>query len=149
MASANPLPSYEARLVDTMAQYSTHPAHPLRELEVFSGSILGNAQSKQVRSHAKDMNERFNRDVSAAVKVILEGDGDDEELDEALPRALACLEQAVRELGNFPKKGLESWRYVVAAVCLEELEKEKMKFGGGRLRGPPAMRFASGDVWDW
>ncbi|KAF2814287.1 RNA-directed RNA polymerase [Mytilinidion resinicola] len=132
---------YESNLVSIMAQYSTHPAHPLNELEVFSGSILGKslgAQNKQTREHAKDMVERFNRDVTAAIKVIVQGDEEDEEDDdvkreEALPRALACLENSLREVGSWPRKGLVSWRYVVAAVCLEELERARLRSG---LRGP-------------
>ncbi|KAF2500834.1 RNA-directed RNA polymerase [Lophium mytilinum] len=132
---------YESNIVSIMAQYSTHPAHPLNELEVFSGSILGKslgAQNKQTREHAKNMVERFNHDVAAAIKVILQGDEDDEEDDdvkreEALPRALACLENSLREPESRPRRGLVSWRYVMAAVCLEELERTRLR---GGWRGP-------------
>lgn len=122
---------YESNLLETMDQCSIHHAHPLKELEVFSGSILGKsigAQNRRVREMATVMKERFDRDVTFTVEYITQGDDGDR--DEALARSIACLANAMLEPGRWKRKNLQSWKYVTAAVCLRELER----FQGGLLR---------------
>ena len=53
---------------------------------------------------------------------------EDEWLDrevEALPRAIACLENAVREEGRTDRRlgELHSFKYIAAGVCLKEFER--------------------------
>ncbi|OCK84898.1 RdRP-domain-containing protein [Lepidopterella palustris CBS 459.81] len=127
--------TYEYNLIDTMDQYSIHPTQPLRELEVFSGSILGKsmgAQNRRVRASAAEMKERFERDVAYIVNWIMQGDDGDR--DEAFARSIACFANAMLEAGNYEKKRLKSWRYVSAAVCLQELESFRNRYIGEGLR---------------
>ena len=119
--------SYEENLVDTMHTYgSNHHTHAT-ELEVFSGSILGQskgAQSRQQREESVTMKDKFDRDVAYIVNWITENE--DEGL-EALERSVACLFVAyenVRKGATRRKVGkLVSFAYVAAAVCLAEVEK--------------------------
>lgn len=120
--------SYETCLVDTMYQYSPS-SHPLSEVEVFAGSVLGKnggLPSKQMREVEKEMKNKVERDVSFTVKSILQGFGGTQEQtrDEALARSIACLAVAAEEPGTvLPKIGkLRSFAYVAAAVCLREID---------------------------
>jgi len=122
---------YESNLIDCMHDYSLNPsAYLLCEVEVFSGSILGKslgAVNKRVRENNAAMKERVNRDVEFTVERITHGDSGDK--DEALARSIACLAVGMEEEGRkFARVGqLQSWKYVAAAVVLQELHK----FQGG------------------
>ena len=110
-----------------MIQYATHPHHPLSEVEVFSGSILGKnaAQSKQQRENSITMKDKFDRDVTYITQWITHGDDEVEENNsEALARSLACLYVGINQRGVRKKVGeLVSFAWVAAAICLKELEK--------------------------
>ena len=121
--------SYEENLVDTMFQYSTHPAHFISEIEVFSGNILGKngAQSKGQRESSKTMKEKHDRDMEYTVLCIRRGDGDGDDEDgkaEALERSIACLDVACNSVRVRKKVGtLVSFTWIAAAVCLREVQK--------------------------
>lgn len=120
--------SYEDNLVDTMFQYSTHPAHFVSEIEIFSGNILGKTggQSKRQRENSKTMKEKHDRDMEYTVMCITRGDGDgDNGKAEALERSIACLEVACGQAPVRRKKvgALVSFTWIAAAVCLKEVEK--------------------------
>lgn len=128
--SDNSIFSYETNLIDTMHQYSTHPAHPVSEVEVFSGTILGKngAQSKRQRESSKTMKEKHDRDVEYTVLCITRGDDADGTGDngraEALERSIACLYVACNTVRVRKKVGaLVSFVWVAAAVCLKEVQK--------------------------
>jgi hypothetical protein len=121
-------------MLDIMNSLRPHRGKPLKELEVFSGNILGKkekASTKAVREANIEVQERFNRDVTSIVRRIIAGDeglGDEE--DEALPRAIACFKVSLEKVGWENRINLQSWKYVAAAVCLERL----WKFMGYKLR---------------
>jgi hypothetical protein len=121
-------------MVDIMDSLRAHRGKPLTELEVFSGNILGKkerAPTRYIREANQEVQDRFNRDVSAIVKNIIRGDGEWEEADtEALPRAIACWKVALETEGWENQVLLRSWKYVAAAVCLEQL----WRFRKGSLR---------------
>lgn len=115
---------YETNMLDIMYSLRPHRGEPLKELEVFSGNILGKkekASTKAVREANIEVQERFNRDMRSIVDRIVRGDELGDEEDEALPRALACFKIAMEKEGweNFVE--LQSFKYVAAAVCLEKL----------------------------
>jgi hypothetical protein len=136
-----------------MSTYSTHPLRPLSENEVFIGNILGKTgkQSKAQRELSTTMKERFDKDVKFIIDNIVKDGG--QPSFEALERAVACLEVgmegtkgrgvgivigggvAVGVGGGDRKKGgaedLVSFRYVVAALALREIDR----CSGGRLKG--------------
>lgn len=138
--------------------FEPSPHHPVSEPEAFAGEILGRqsgAQSKLLREQGKAMRERFGTIVEYAVLRITKGDDamrDAEELDdlydlydtydtyderevEALPRAIACLENSVQEKGYVDRRlgELKSWRYVAAAVALREAERYLVTTFGSRV----------------
>lgn len=119
---------YEDNLRDTMHQYSVEPSHPLSELEVFIGYIVGRngAQSKRQRELSKGLKEKFDRDVTFTIDNITGKQGGDR--DDALARAVACLSVGIdrRETDT-----LQSFQWVAAAACLKEMLRRK---GGVRLR---------------
>ncbi|CAO2656156.1 Nn.00g049590.m01.CDS01 [Neocucurbitaria sp. VM-36] len=126
---------YENNMLEIMDTLRPHRGKPLTELEVFSGNILGKkerAPSRHIREANLEVQERFNRDVSGIIKRVIRGDGDWEGDDdtEALPRAIACFKVALESKGWENFRNLKSWRYVTAAVCLEQL----WKYQGGNLR---------------
>ena len=115
-----------------MLDYSTHPAHFISEIEVFSGSILGKngTQSKRQRESSKTMKEKHDRDMEYTVSWIRRGDGhgdDDDDYDsraEALERSIACLYVACNTTRVRKKVGtLVSFRWIAAALCLREVQK--------------------------
>lgn len=111
-----------------MFQYSTHPAHFVSEIEVFSGNILGKngGQSKRQREFSKTMKEKHDRDMEYTVLCITRGDGDgDNGRAEALERSIACLYVACLPDRVKRKKigALVSFVWIAAAVCLKEVEK--------------------------
>ncbi|KAK1825029.1 hypothetical protein LTR12_000570 [Friedmanniomyces endolithicus] len=136
--------SYDESLLDIMYNYCPTLHTHLSEQEVFSGTILGRqggAQGKSIRELSKTMRERFEAVTEYAVLRITRGDQataqgvtvveeeqyegyDDREI-EGLPRAIACLEVAVRERGWVDRKAgeLRSFGYVAAGVCLRELRR--------------------------
>ena len=118
---------------------------PLSEHEVFAGTILGRqggAQGKPLRELSKTMRERFEAIVEYMVMRIVKGDDQmqgvndldllyegsvDREV-EALPRAIACLANAVEEQGMVDRQlgALHSFKYIAAGVCLRELERYRI-----------------------
>jgi hypothetical protein len=122
-------------MIEIMDTLRVHRGNPLTELEVFSGNILGKkerASTRYIREANQEVQERFNRDVSEIINNIIKGDGDfdgDDDL-EALPRAIACFKVALKTEGWGNKVTLKSWKYVAAAVCLEQL----WRYQGGTLR---------------
>ncbi|KAF2849275.1 rna-dependent rna polymeras-like protein [Plenodomus tracheiphilus IPT5] len=126
---------YEDNMLEIMDTLRPTRGQPLTELEVFSGNILGKkerAPSRHIREANLEVQERFNRDVSAIIRRIIIGDGDweGEEDTETLPRAIACFMISLETEGWGNYRSLRSWKYVAAAVCLEQL----WKYQGGRLR---------------
>lgn len=71
------------------------------------------------------MKEQVDRDIAFFVGCILYGDYEKGNRDEAFERSIACLAVAMEEPGRMAEGMgvLESFRYVAAAVCLNELEK--------------------------
>lgn len=117
-------------MIDIMDTLRAHRGKPLTELEVFSGNILGKkerASSRYIREANQEVQERFDRDVGAFIRTIIKGDADyeDEEHSEALPRSIACFKVALQSKGWENQVTLKSWMYVTAAVCLEQLWKER------------------------
>lgn len=126
--------SYEDNLIDTIYQYSTHPAHPLQELEVFAGVIIGKngAQSKRQKEYSKGMREKFEEDVTFTVERIVGRVGDRAE--DSLERSIACLSLSVEREEREGERTydrryersagrLRSWGWVAASVCLREVER--------------------------
>ena len=112
-----------------------HRGKPLTELEVFSGNILGKkerAATRYIREANQEVQERFDRDVGAIIRNIINGDGEFEGDDdsEALPRSIACFKVALQSKGWENQVTLKRWKYVAAAVCLEQL----WRYQGGSLR---------------
>jgi hypothetical protein len=127
--------SYEENMLEIMDTLRPTRGSPLTELEVFSGNILGKkerAPSRYIREANLEVQERFNRDVGTMIKRIILGDGDWEGGDdlETLPRSIACFMVALETDGWENYRRLKSWKYVAAAVCLEQL----WKYRDGKLR---------------
>ncbi|KAI4955654.1 hypothetical protein J4E91_001515 [Alternaria rosae] len=127
--------AYEENMFEIMDTHRPSRGQRLTELEVFSGNILGKkdrAPSRYVREANLEVQERFNRDVSDMIKNIVMGNGDwDGDADsEALPRSIACFMVALETDGWENYRTLRSWKYVAAAVCLEQL----WKYNNGYLR---------------
>lgn len=126
---------YEDNMFEIMDTLRPTRGAPLTELEVFSGNILGKkerAPSRYIREANLEVQERFNRDVSGIIRMIISGE-QDSDVDggtEALPRSIACFMVALEVEGWENYRSLKSWKYVTAAVCLEQL----CKYNGGRLR---------------
>ena len=92
------------------------------------------------------MRERFEAVVEYTIMRIVKGDEQmqglsdldllyDDSLDrelEALPRAIACLANAMEERGEEDRQlgELESFRYVAAGVCLRELQRYRINTFG-------------------
>jgi hypothetical protein len=120
-------------MIEIMSTLRFHRSDPLTELEVFSGNILGKkerASTRYIREANQEVQERFDRDVGAIIRSIIKGDGDDGDEEEALPRAIACFKVALQSQGWENKIKLVSWKYVAAAVCLEQV----WRWRGGNLR---------------
>jgi len=131
--AANIRSDYEATLDYMTYDYSLHPGHPLHEVEVVSGCALGSIFNRRLKDSIHAMREQFSRDIAHTRSAIRTDD--DGNIDEALPRAIACLWVAVNRTGLKKSWGgkeveLKSFGYVAAAVCLEELES----FHGGHLK---------------
>jgi len=122
---------YEEGLEDVCHTYALHQAHPLHEIEVVTGAVLGSVFVRKLREMTKDMKERFARDVAYIRERIRYDELNSDE--EGMPRAVACLYVGVKEKGRkVGKHGdvrMWSWPYIAAAVCLEEIER----FNGGKL----------------
>lgn len=122
-------------MIDIMYSMRPHRGQPLTELEVFSGNILGKkerASTRYIREANKEVQERFDRDVSDIARRIARGDGEWEGSDdvEAFPRAIACFKVGMETEGWENQVVLKSWKYVAAAVCLEQMNVYRL----GQLR---------------
>ncbi|KAL9105886.1 MAG: hypothetical protein Q9227_008997 [Pyrenula ochraceoflavens] len=129
---------YEECLLTIAAEYSTNPAYPLTELEVFTGSILGKngGQTKQQRELSISMKERFTSDLNYIVGCMTK---EVEEEEEALERSLACFQVGMEERSKGSRRRrwgtggrtgryedeeeLVSFVYVAAAICMREVER--------------------------
>ncbi|KAL9104861.1 MAG: hypothetical protein Q9163_000247 [Psora crenata] len=119
--------NYEETLVETMFQYSSHPAHFISELEVFCGSILGKngTQTRRQKESSKTMRDKHERDVAYTILCITRGDEDDGGVG-ALERSIACLYVACNDTARVRRKKvgiLFSFTWIAAAVCLKEVER--------------------------
>ena len=117
--------SYEENLINIMFDYASQPHHPVSEVEVYCGTIIGKngAQSKRQRDSSTTMKERFERDVDYITKCILQGE-DNSGTDEALERSIACFwvgHQEIRSRANVGR--LVSFAWISAGVCLREVQK--------------------------
>jgi hypothetical protein len=122
---------YEEQVDDISHKFALHSAHPLHEIEVVTGAVLGSLFARRLRDLTSDMKERYARDVAYfRERIRYDDEGND---DESMPRALACLYVGVKEkgrkIGRHGEVRMWSWPYVAAAVCLEEIAR----FNGGRL----------------
>ncbi|KAF2685619.1 RdRP-domain-containing protein [Lentithecium fluviatile CBS 122367] len=125
---------YSENMLEFMEEHRLQRDKPLTEVEVFCGKVLSRKQPASTRSIYEviyevhpDVRERFNRDVSNIARRIVSGDGQvlEDERDEALPRAIACVKISLETDGWKRYEKLKSWKYVTAAVCLEELKRYK------------------------
>ncbi|KAF1988383.1 RdRP-domain-containing protein [Aulographum hederae CBS 113979] len=140
--------TYESNVEDTMLSFALHPALPLREPEVFTGTILGRsagASNKRLRETTKDMRERFERDCLDTVYSIRYGrlyvdrdynDGNESQEEEGketwradaeggLARSIAAFTVAVQEEGRKVwgvEDRLRSFAHVATAECLRQLK---------------------------
>lgn len=107
-----------------MTEYAPNYRHPLSELEVFIGQIVGKttAQNRRHRDLSTSMKERFDESVASTVDHIIR-DGT-KIADDSLERSMACLAVALDRVKK-TRKGdtLVSFKYIAAAVCLKEVEK--------------------------
>lgn len=119
---------YEDSLIDVMYSFAQRHTQPLLEIEVMAGTAFG-AWNKRVKENAHDMRDRFERDVAYVRETITTDDEGSTE--EVLPRSIACFALAMQEPGRKVGKQshLQSFKYLAASVCLEELKK----FHGGHL----------------
>ena len=125
--------SYETRLLDTMHQFSGHSTESISELEVFVGTLLGRdggTVTRRARRATQGMKEKFEIDVELTVSSIKKGsDGEDSTRQGALPRAIACLAASMERQESLTlrqmKGRLESFRYLAAAVCLDEMGRRE------------------------
>lgn len=129
-----------------MFSYSTHPSHPVSELEVFCGSILGKngAQIHRQRESSKSMKDEYERDVAYYFRCIVRGDDGDDSGEEALERSIACLYVALSGRKVRKKLGsLVSFAWIAAAACLQEVEKMTWADGFQHrafVRGPSGLQ---------
>ncbi|KAH7393915.1 RNA dependent RNA polymerase-domain-containing protein [Phaeosphaeria sp. MPI-PUGE-AT-0046c] len=119
---------YEYTINDIMHSLKVHRSKPLTELEVFSGNILGmqaRASNRFIREANTQVQTRFDYEADRAISRIVHGDEDDEvsEQLEVLARSVACFKVAMKTEGWESSGTLKSWKYVTAAVCLEQLER--------------------------
>lgn len=124
---------YEDNMLDIMDTLRIHRGKPLTELEVVSGNILGHKQrasNRYIYEANIEVQSRYGRDHDGIVYDIVHGDGDGDDKSEALPRAIACFKVALRTEGWECRKAIQSWKYVAARVCLEQL----CEFRVGSLR---------------
>ena len=111
--------------METMSQYSSSPLRRLSELEVFVGTIIGKngIPNKRQRESSTGMKDKFDRDVTYVVDWITKNEDGVRDL-ESLERSIACLSVAMEKEGHTSNAvGLESFKYVAAAVCLKEIER--------------------------
>lgn len=104
-----------------------HEAYPLRELELYTGRLLGKTSGKRAKENLSALKERFECDYAYFRDLIVhgeDGEGDGGKV-EALPRSIACLQVALDEQGQFyPKSGiLKGFAYVAAGICFKELDE--------------------------
>jgi hypothetical protein len=113
--------TYEAAVENIQHEFALRQTQPLHELEVLTSIILG-AGSKRIRELAMEMGKRFERDISY-VKDMIRGPSDEDDRGvgdgDALARSIACFALAMREPPG--RKGVVSWKYASAAVCLREV----------------------------
>jgi hypothetical protein len=108
-----------------MFEYAFHRCHHLTEKEIFLGIIIGKsgAGTKRQRELAVVMKERFDREVRE-VNAWIRADND------ALERAIACLylgKDARRDVTYRANVDLVSFGWIVAATCLQEVERYHSK----------------------
>ncbi len=73
-----------------------------------------------------DIKETFERNVAFIVDCIVKNSQEKNRKNKALKRFIACLIVAIEKSRNTRKrarKKLESFRYIVATICLEEVKR--------------------------
>ena len=106
-----------------MYEYAPHPSHPLEELEVFTGTIIGKhggTPTKRQRESSTGMKDKYERDVQFIVDCITR-----EHEGEALERSVACFSLATENAYQKTRGKigvLRSWGYVAAGICIREVE---------------------------
>ncbi|USW59560.1 Putative RNA-dependent RNA polymerase, eukaryotic-type [Septoria linicola] len=151
--------SFEESLATLMIDCEPTPHKPLSETEVFAGEILGRhngPDGKALRELSEAMRERFKHIVDYCNLRITHGDDQMEEVEdlddlygeeysereiEALPRAIACLEVAVKEIGYEDRTAgrLQSFKYIAAAAALRELDRYRVTTLGSYTGLPRAL----------
>lgn len=103
---------------------SADPAHPVTELEVFIGNILGKtgAATKPQREKSKTMKDQFEEhSVFIADWILKHGPGGHEN---ALARCMACVATSLEDFPPFPKHGhIHSFKYAAAGLCWKEIDR--------------------------
>ncbi|KAH6704064.1 rna-dependent rna polymeras-like protein [Leptodontidium sp. MPI-SDFR-AT-0119] len=125
---------YEETMLDIMINHSEHTLHAVSELEAFIGNILGRtgAQSKNQRELSTTMKERFDEHSAFIVNCIVK-DGSDRS-EEPLERSMACLAVSLEKKDVYKRhENLLSFKYLAAAVCLKEIEREPGLWMGGDI----------------
>ena len=92
---------YDNCIADILLQYAAHEAYPLRELELYTGRLLGKTTGKRAKENLSALKERFEYDYAYFRDYITQGDdnaGDGGRV-EGLPRSIACLQVALDEPG--------------------------------------------------
>lgn len=123
-------------MIDIMDTLRPHRGKPLTELEVVSGNILGKkerASTRYINEANQEVRDRFDRDVGSIIRKITMNNEDWEEDGtagaESLPRAIACFKVALETQNWENQVTLRSWKYIAAAVCLDQL----CAYRGGHL----------------
>ena len=124
---------YNDHVAELMYQYALDPHRPLTELEVFLGIVMGKdggLPSRRAREIANSMRDHFNEAVHYTMDYILQG-GEEDEIEGALERSLACLEVALEEDDDdeeLDKKigKLQSFGYLAATISLRQVQQSRL-----------------------
>ena len=111
--------------------YALSRKHPLTEVEVYTGSVLGNEDgslpTRRMRETAKSMRDVFEDGVADIVHRIegryLDEEDEDTPQDDPLERSIACFFVSLED--DWTKAAVDrlvSFRYVSAMVVLRQIE---------------------------
>ncbi|KAL9600254.1 MAG: hypothetical protein Q9219_003298 [cf. Caloplaca sp. 3 TL-2023] len=137
--------AYEATVYDLILQYSTHPTEQLEEIEVFIGKSICRTgyRSKRQKEYMTGMKEKYDRGVSWLMSLMRQPEPtrDDDEAQpgfEALRRSMASLWVGIQEAEERKERAggcrRESFGWIAAAACLQELEVYQEERDVGPLR---------------
>lgn len=123
--------SYEYNVQELAVDYAPRRDHPLREVEVFIGCIIGNESrkvSKYQREQGEGLKGEINRLIMHIVKKIRHGE-DDDVVEEGrydgftLERATICVMEAMTARQDDEGHG-RSFGWIAASVALRELARQ-------------------------